>query len=72
MTGRLFSARFWGLASDRYGRRFVIVIALVSTVVLSFAFGFATSFTLAYTFRWSGYFEPRSSLPCVVTRWRVY
>ena len=53
MTGRLFSARFWGLAADRYGRRFVIVVALVSTVVLSIAFGLARSFTLAYTSRWS-------------------
>eukprot|EP00904_Undaria_pinnatifida_P000536 jgi/Undpi1/10483/HiC_scaffold_29.g12933.m1 len=51
MVGRLFASHFWGLVSDRYGNRFVLVVGIVSNAVLSVAFGFSTTLTWAFTSR---------------------
>ncbi|CAM9682856.1 unnamed protein product, partial [Laminaria digitata] len=51
MMGRLFSSHFWGALGDRYSRRFVLLVGLSSTVLLSVAFGFSTSFVWAFTSR---------------------
>ncbi|CAM9207335.1 unnamed protein product, partial [Laminaria digitata] len=51
MMGRFLSSHFWGVVSDRYGRLFVVVFGLVSTVVFSVAFGSSTTFSWAFTFR---------------------
>lgn len=51
MMGRFLSSHFWGVICDRYGRVFVVVISLVSTVTMSVAFGTSTTFAWAYTSR---------------------
>eukprot|EP00904_Undaria_pinnatifida_P005739 jgi/Undpi1/2295/HiC_scaffold_13.g05679.m1 len=51
MIGRLFASHFWGLVSDRYGNRFVLIVGIVSNAVLSVAFGFSTTLTWAFTSR---------------------
>eukprot|EP00904_Undaria_pinnatifida_P000576 jgi/Undpi1/10519/HiC_scaffold_29.g12969.m1 len=51
MFGSVFSARFWGVVSDRHGTRFVMVVGLVSTVILSLAFGCSTTFAWAFISR---------------------
>ena len=48
MIGRLFSSYFWGVAADRLGCRFVMVVGLLSTAVLSIAFGCSTTFAWAF------------------------
>ena len=49
--GRVISSPFWGVVSDRFGCRLVMVIGLVTTVVLSIPFGTTTMFAWAYIFR---------------------
>ena len=51
MVGRLISSHYWGVVSDRFGCRLVMVVGLVTTVILSIAFGTTTMFTWAYIFR---------------------
>lgn len=51
MMGRLVSAHVWGVVSDRYGRRLVLIVGLLSTAVLAVAFGFSTTLTWAFSCR---------------------
>ncbi|CAN0540123.1 unnamed protein product, partial [Scytosiphon promiscuus] len=51
VIGRLFSSHFWGVVADRFGCRLVMAAGLVSTVVLSVAFGTSTTFTWAIMIR---------------------
>ena len=51
MAGRFVSSHFWGRICDRHGCRFVLVVGLLSSAVLSLAFGFSTSFTWAVVCR---------------------
>ena len=37
----------WGIVSDTYGRKFVLVFSTASSGLFMFAFGFATNFTVA-------------------------
>ena len=41
----------WGIVSDTYGRKFVLVFSTASSGVFMFAFGFATNFTVAVAIR---------------------
>jgi len=41
----------WGMLSDTYGRKFVLVFSTASSGVFMFAFGFATNFTVAVAIR---------------------
>ena len=49
--GRFLSSYVWGHVTDSAGRKAVIVIALISIVTFSLAFGFSTSYTWAITSR---------------------
>ncbi|KAI8924320.1 major facilitator superfamily domain-containing protein [Entophlyctis helioformis] len=51
MVGQLLSSYLWGLASDCYGRKFIIVFGLFSTGVSFLMFGFSTSYSMAITLR---------------------
>ena len=46
MFGRIFTAFLWGVASDRVGRKPVILVSVFSFVVFQLTFGFSTSFTM--------------------------
>jgi MFS family permease len=41
----------WGAASDRYGRKTVILIGLLNTMVTTLLWGFSTSLPMAFTAR---------------------
>jgi MFS family permease len=41
----------WGTASDRYGRKYVILLGLLNTMVTSLLWGFSTSLPMAMTAR---------------------
>ena len=47
MVGRTFSAYFWGLAADKYGRKPVLVIGCLSSSFFQIIFGFSNSFSMA-------------------------
>jgi len=51
MIGRLFSAYPWGVISDRYGRKFVLLFSTTSSAILMVAFGFSYSFPFAVCIR---------------------
>lgn len=51
MIGRLFSAYPWGMISDRYGRKFVLLFSTASSAILVVAFGFSFSFPFAVCIR---------------------
>jgi MFS family permease len=56
LTGSLkiasvFTAYPWGIISDTYGRKFVLLFSTASSAVLMLAFGFSTSFTYAVVIR---------------------
>lgn len=51
MAGSVLSSNFWGLVADRFGCRLVFLVGLLSSVVLSLAFGVSTSFMWAFVFR---------------------
>jgi len=47
MLGRAIGAHFWGYAADKYGRKPILLISLVSVVIGNLAFGLAPSFAVA-------------------------
>ena len=49
--GRVPSAILWGKCADIYGRNFVMVVSLVSTIIGSLLFGLSTSYTMAVAVR---------------------
>lgn len=51
MIGRAISGFPWGKLADVYGRKFVLVVALVASAVGSVAFGCATSYRSAILIR---------------------
>mmetsp|Transcript_14531 Transcript_14531/g.34799 ORF Transcript_14531/g.34799 Transcript_14531/m.34799 type:complete len:619 (-) Transcript_14531:1342-3198(-) len=51
MIGRLFSAYPWGMISDRYGRKFVLLFSTASSAILVVTFGFSFSFPFAVCIR---------------------
>jgi MFS family permease len=49
--GQICTGPFWGAASDKHGRKPILLFGLVSTAILMVAFGLSTSFEAALTFR---------------------
>lgn len=47
----VFTAYPWGIISDTYGRKFVLLFSTASSAVLMLAFGFSSSFTYAVAVR---------------------
>ena len=47
----VFTAYPWGIISDTYGRKFVLLFSTASSAVLMLAFGFSTNFTYAVVIR---------------------
>ncbi|XP_073226786.1 protein ZINC INDUCED FACILITATOR-LIKE 1-like isoform X2 [Cicer arietinum] len=47
MLGRSLTSIFWGMISDRYGRKPVIIIGIIAVVILNTLFGLSTSFWMA-------------------------
>lgn len=51
MLGRLTTGYAWGIFADRYGRKPVLVIGMISAAVCSIGFGLSTSFATALLWR---------------------
>ncbi|KAM0903627.1 hypothetical protein ACQ4PT_018540 [Festuca glaucescens] len=51
MIGRAITSIFWGVASDRLGRKPVIVFAMLSVVILQTLFGLSTKYWMAIAAR---------------------
>ncbi|KAK3163489.1 hypothetical protein QOZ80_1AG0004390 [Eleusine coracana subsp. coracana] len=51
MLGRALSSILWGIVADKYGRKPVIVITLISVVILNSLFGLSSSYWMALTTR---------------------
>ncbi|OMP86481.1 putative membrane protein [Diplodia seriata] len=49
--GQCLTSIFWGRASDKYGRKRVILLGLFNTMVTSLVWGFSTSLPMALTAR---------------------
>ncbi|KAE9592773.1 putative major facilitator superfamily [Lupinus albus] len=51
MLGRALTSMLWGLIADRYGRKPVLVIGIISVVIFNTLFGLSTSFWMAIIMR---------------------
>ncbi|KMZ71590.1 Major facilitator superfamily antiporter, putative, expressed [Zostera marina] len=51
MFGRVFTSVLWGVISDRYGRKPVTLIGIMSVVILNVLFGLSTNFWMAISTR---------------------
>ncbi|XP_020583109.1 probable peptide/nitrate transporter At3g43790 isoform X2 [Phalaenopsis equestris] len=51
MFGRTLTSVFWGVVADRYGRKPVIMISIVSTIIFNTLFGLSTTFWMAVATR---------------------
>ncbi|CAM0950354.1 unnamed protein product [Alopecurus aequalis] len=51
MVGRAFASIFWGMVADRIGRKPVIVISILSTIVFNTLFGLSVKYWMAITTR---------------------
>ncbi|XP_071724147.1 probable peptide/nitrate transporter At3g43790, partial [Rutidosis leptorrhynchoides] len=51
MIGRALTSFFWGILSDRYGRKPIILIGTFSVAVFNTMFGLSTSFWMAISMR---------------------
>ncbi|KAK8240859.1 major facilitator superfamily domain-containing protein [Phyllosticta capitalensis] len=49
--GQCLTSVFWGRASDKYGRKLIILLGLFNTMVMSLLWGFSTSLPMAMTVR---------------------
>ena len=59
MIGRFLSSPLWGILCDRWGRKPVLLIGIVTTSILSLLFGMSRSFLWALSFRFlQGLFSP--------------
>ncbi|KAG9268273.1 solute carrier family 22 member 7-like [Astyanax mexicanus] len=50
-TGVMFGAVFFGVMSDKYGRRSMLLLSYIASIVFSVASAFSTSFPMFATFR---------------------
>lgn len=53
MVGRAISAVFWGIISDRIGRKPVIAFSILSVVILNMLFGLSTTYWMAIIARFA-------------------
>ncbi|OIV89372.1 hypothetical protein TanjilG_22335 [Lupinus angustifolius] len=51
MLGRSLTSILWGMIADRYGRKPVIIIGVISVVIFNTLFGLSTSFWMAVIMR---------------------
>ncbi|XP_065018373.1 probable peptide/nitrate transporter At3g43790 isoform X1 [Musa acuminata AAA Group] len=51
MIGRVLTSVFWGIVADRYGRKPVIVISIISVILFNTMFGLSTSYWMALVSR---------------------
>ncbi|CAJ2638642.1 unnamed protein product [Trifolium pratense] len=51
MLGRSFTSIPWGMVADRYGRKPVAIIGIISVIIFNTLFGLSTSFWMAVTTR---------------------
>ncbi|XP_072975746.1 probable peptide/nitrate transporter At3g43790 [Typha angustifolia] len=51
MCGRTLTAVLWGVVADRYGRKPVIVISILSVIIFNTLFGLSTSYWMAIVTR---------------------
>ncbi|KAF0897898.1 hypothetical protein E2562_001609 [Oryza meyeriana var. granulata] len=51
MFGRTLSSVIWGMVADKYGRKPVIVITLISIIIFNTLFGLSSSYWMALTSR---------------------
>ncbi|MED6150115.1 hypothetical protein PIB30_069210, partial [Stylosanthes scabra] len=51
MLGRCLTSVMWGIISDRYGRKPVIIIGVITVVIFNTLFGLSTSFWMAILMR---------------------
>ncbi|KAK7537355.1 major facilitator superfamily domain-containing protein [Phyllosticta citribraziliensis] len=49
--GQCATSVFWGRASDKYGRKLIILLGLLNTMIMSLLWGFSTSLPMAMTAR---------------------
>jgi MFS family permease len=53
MIGRALTAIHWGAVADTYGRKFVLLVSLITSAVGSSAFGLSTNFYAALAVRFT-------------------
>ncbi|XP_061351064.1 protein ZINC INDUCED FACILITATOR-LIKE 1-like [Gastrolobium bilobum] len=51
MLGRSLTSILWGIIADRYGRKPVVIIGIISVVIFNTLFGLSTSFWMAVIMR---------------------
>ncbi|XP_039174034.1 protein ZINC INDUCED FACILITATOR-LIKE 1-like isoform X1 [Eucalyptus grandis] len=51
MFGRVLTSLFWGIVADRYGRKPVIVIGIITVVIFNTLFGLSVNFWMAIATR---------------------
>ncbi|XP_039685489.1 protein ZINC INDUCED FACILITATOR-LIKE 1 isoform X2 [Medicago truncatula] len=51
MLGRCFTAVLWGMVSDRYGRKPVLIMGIIAVVIFNTLFGLSTGFWMAIATR---------------------
>ncbi|KAK7528157.1 major facilitator superfamily domain-containing protein [Phyllosticta citriasiana] len=49
--GQCATSVFWGRASDKYGRKLIILLGLLNTMIMSLLWGFSSSLPMAMTVR---------------------
>ncbi|XP_076955298.1 protein ZINC INDUCED FACILITATOR-LIKE 1-like isoform X3 [Bidens hawaiensis] len=73
MIGRALTSVFWGVVADRYGRKPVILIGLVTVVVFNTLFGFSVNYWMAIATRFllgflNGLLGPIKAYACELFR----
>ncbi|XP_020240497.1 protein ZINC INDUCED FACILITATOR-LIKE 1 isoform X2 [Cajanus cajan] len=51
MLGRCFTSVLWGIIADRYGRKPVLIIGIISVIIFNTLFGLSTNFWMAVIMR---------------------
>nr|KYP59954.1 putative membrane protein YCR023C family [Cajanus cajan] len=49
--GRCFTSILWGMIADRYGRKPVVFVGIISTIIFNALFGLSSSYVMAFTTR---------------------
>ncbi|XP_076917659.1 protein ZINC INDUCED FACILITATOR-LIKE 1-like [Bidens hawaiensis] len=73
MIGRALTSVFWGVVADRYGRKPVILIGLITVVVFNTLFGFSVNYWMAIATRFllgflNGLLGPIKAYACELFR----